>query len=134
MFYISARVLIRSSLNILACYWIDCGGGTCNKTSLFSRECLCEEGYYNLFNSSAFPCYHQCKQSCSTTKFLHKRSLKANSNETCNDHHVLGSIGADCPNLGLNLTDPTTSDQDTSPTSANDNSTSTSSKIFISFT
>ncbi|KAL0388551.1 UNVERIFIED_CONTAM: hypothetical protein Sradi_2736900 [Sesamum radiatum] len=55
------------------CFWTDCGGGSCNTTSPFTHTCLCEEGYYNLFNSTAFPCYKEC------------------------------AIGLDCPNLGLNM-------------------------------
>ncbi|KAF8037943.1 hypothetical protein BT93_B0708 [Corymbia citriodora subsp. variegata] len=42
------------------CHWVDCGGGSCNKTSIVSYSCLCDEGYYNLFNLTAFPCYQQC--------------------------------------------------------------------------
>ncbi|KAK4757671.1 hypothetical protein SAY87_018972 [Trapa incisa] len=42
------------------CYWADCGGGTCNKTSIFTYECVCQEGYYNLLNTSIFPCFKQC--------------------------------------------------------------------------
>ncbi|XP_073046941.1 uncharacterized protein [Primulina eburnea] len=66
------------------CFWTDCGGGTCNKTSPFTFACECEEGYYNLLNSTAFPCYKQC------------------------------SIGGNCQNLGLSFkntsssTSPTT--------------------------
>ncbi|XP_011090679.1 uncharacterized protein LOC105171307 [Sesamum indicum] len=55
------------------CFWTDCGGGSCNTTSPFTHTCLCEEGYYNLFNSTAFPCYKEC------------------------------AIGFDCPNLGLDM-------------------------------
>ncbi|KAG8370259.1 hypothetical protein BUALT_Bualt14G0098300 [Buddleja alternifolia] len=42
------------------CFWTDCGGGSCNRTSLFTHTCECEEDYYNLFNTTAFPCYKQC--------------------------------------------------------------------------
>ncbi|PIN17779.1 hypothetical protein CDL12_09554 [Handroanthus impetiginosus] len=55
------------------CFWIDCGGGFCNKTSPFTHRCECEQGYYNLFNSTAFPCYKEC------------------------------SIGLDCAHLGINI-------------------------------
>ncbi|XP_012069693.1 uncharacterized protein LOC105632035 [Jatropha curcas] len=53
------------------CFWTDCGGGSCNKTSMFSYNCECKEGYYNLLNMSAFPCFREC------------------------------SIGMDCTNLGI---------------------------------
>ncbi|KAK7243113.1 hypothetical protein RIF29_37899 [Crotalaria pallida] len=43
-----------------ACHWVDCGGGSCNKTSTFSYSCGCDAGYYNLLNVSAFPCYKEC--------------------------------------------------------------------------
>ncbi|XP_051127880.1 uncharacterized protein LOC127249217 [Andrographis paniculata] len=55
------------------CFWADCGGGSCNKTSPFTRTCICEQGYYNLFNSTSFPCYKQC------------------------------AIGLDCAKLGINI-------------------------------
>ncbi|KAI4368375.1 hypothetical protein MLD38_016937 [Melastoma candidum] len=43
------------------CRWVDCGGGTCNETSPFSYGCICEAGYANLLNVSAFPCFQQCQ-------------------------------------------------------------------------
>ncbi|CDO99249.1 unnamed protein product [Coffea canephora] len=43
------------------CHWIDCGGGTCNRTSFFKYSCECEEGYYNLHNHTGLPCYNDCK-------------------------------------------------------------------------
>ncbi|KAK3042201.1 hypothetical protein RJ639_001321, partial [Escallonia herrerae] len=41
------------------CHWADCGGGTCNKTSAFTHRCDCSEGYYNLLNTTAFPCFRE---------------------------------------------------------------------------
>ncbi|PKI51915.1 hypothetical protein CRG98_027696 [Punica granatum] len=41
------------------CHWADCGGGSCNRTSPLSYNCLCDEGYYNLLNVSVFPCFKQ---------------------------------------------------------------------------
>ncbi|XP_042051642.1 uncharacterized protein LOC121796955 [Salvia splendens] len=38
------------------CSWTNCGGGTCKKTSMLTHTCECNEGYYNLFNSTSFPC------------------------------------------------------------------------------
>lgn len=61
------------------CHWVDCGGGSCNKTSSTSYSCLCDEGYYNLFNLTAFPCYKQC------------------------------AIGMDCPNLWMSSSNHTAS-------------------------
>ncbi|XP_054821027.1 uncharacterized protein LOC129319939 [Prosopis cineraria] len=56
------------------CRWVDCGGGSCNKTSMFSYNCVCEAGFYNLLNTTAFPCFKEC------------------------------SLGLDCKNLGISLT------------------------------
>ncbi|KAL3507853.1 hypothetical protein ACH5RR_033235, partial [Cinchona calisaya] len=42
------------------CYWSDCGGGTCSKTSLFTHKCDCQEGYHNILNVTAFPCFKEC--------------------------------------------------------------------------
>ncbi|KAJ6689347.1 hypothetical protein OIU85_005720 [Salix viminalis] len=53
------------------CFWADCGGGSCNKTSQFTYSCACAEGYNNLLNVSTFPCYKDC------------------------------AIGMDCSNLGI---------------------------------
>ncbi|KAI9195261.1 hypothetical protein LWI28_013335 [Acer negundo] len=60
------------------CYWTDCGGGSCNKTSPFAYSCECAEGYFNLFNVSAFSCFKEC------------------------------SIGMDCKNLGISTSNRTT--------------------------
>ncbi|KAI6683633.1 hypothetical protein NL676_029546 [Syzygium grande] len=69
------------------CHWVDCGGGSCNMTSIISYSCLCDEGYHNLFNLDAFPCYTQC------------------------------AIGMDCLNLGISSSNntalaPTLADSD----------------------
>ncbi|KAK7280079.1 hypothetical protein RJT34_25141 [Clitoria ternatea] len=62
-----------------ACYWVDCGGGgSCNKTSLFSYSCKCDDGYYNFLNSSALPCFREC------------------------------ALGLDCSNLGISMTNSST--------------------------
>ncbi|KAE8022673.1 hypothetical protein FH972_008455 [Carpinus fangiana] len=61
-----------------ACHWADCGGGICNKTSVFTYSCECSEGYYNLLNVTAFPCFKQC------------------------------AIGLDCKNLGITLSNKST--------------------------
>ncbi|XLS90689.1 hypothetical protein HN51_066697 [Arachis hypogaea] len=52
-----------------ACFWVDCGGGSCNKTSPFSYSCHCDVGYYNILN---------------------------------------GAIGIDCSNLGISMTNSST--------------------------
>lgn len=72
-----ARQANKSIFN--PCHWADCGGGSCNKTSIVSYNCLCDEGYYNLFNRTAFPCYKQC------------------------------GIGLDCSNLGISSSNNTAS-------------------------
>ncbi|GLT78593.1 hypothetical protein SLA2020_501230 [Shorea laevis] len=43
------------------CHWTNCGGGFCNKTSAFTYNCVCKEGFYNLLNATAFPCYQGCE-------------------------------------------------------------------------
>ncbi|XP_020258957.1 uncharacterized protein LOC109835390 isoform X3 [Asparagus officinalis] len=55
------------------CKWAYCGGGKCSQISTYEHKCVCNEGYSNIFNASAFPCYKDC------------------------------SLGADCTNLGINL-------------------------------
>ena len=45
----------------VACSWVDCGGGSCNKTSPFTYKCDCLADYDNLLNITAFPCYKDCK-------------------------------------------------------------------------
>ncbi|KAJ6981666.1 uncharacterized protein [Populus alba] len=61
------------------CFWTDCGGGSCNKTSTFTYSCACAEGYNNLLNVSAFPCYKDC------------------------------AIGMDCRNLGISVSNKSAS-------------------------
>ncbi|XP_052190423.1 uncharacterized protein LOC127800060 [Diospyros lotus] len=61
------------------CHWASCGGGICNKTSPFTHKCECRVGYYNLLNTSTFPCFSQC------------------------------AIGMDCSGLGIATTNTTTS-------------------------
>lgn len=60
------------------CRWANCGGGVCNKTSALTYTCQCKEGYSNLFNNTGFPCFNEC------------------------------SIGGDCPNLGLAMSNKST--------------------------
>ncbi|BFG13943.1 hypothetical protein CerSpe_002170 [Prunus speciosa] len=55
------------------CFWSYCGDGSCNKTSKFKYNCECAEGYYNLLNVTALPCFQEC------------------------------AIGMDCANLGISL-------------------------------
>ncbi|XP_062150069.1 uncharacterized protein LOC133858605 isoform X2 [Alnus glutinosa] len=62
-----------------ACHWSDCGGGVCNKTSAFTYSCECAEGYYNLLNHTALPCFEEC------------------------------AIGMECKNLGITLSNKSTS-------------------------
>ncbi|KAK8982502.1 hypothetical protein V6N11_046422 [Hibiscus sabdariffa] len=61
------------------CRWSSCGGGSCNKTSPITYDCKCSEGYFNLLNVSAFPCYREC------------------------------AIGMDCANLGISVSNRSTS-------------------------
>ncbi|KAJ6846237.1 uncharacterized protein M6B38_279340 [Iris pallida] len=62
------------------CMWAFCGGGECSSVaSTYEHKCNCKEGFTNLFNSTTFPCYRDC------------------------------SIGADCVNLGINLSNSTSS-------------------------
>ncbi|KAK8365276.1 hypothetical protein V6Z11_A02G043000 [Gossypium hirsutum] len=55
------------------CRWTNCGGGSCNKTSPFMYDCRCSEGYFNLLNVSAFPCYREC-----TIELVLKAGLQCN--------------------------------------------------------
>ncbi|XP_027367330.1 uncharacterized protein LOC113873423 [Abrus precatorius] len=61
-----------------ACHWIDCGGGSCNKTSLFSYSCKCDAGYFNLLNATSLPCFREC------------------------------ALGLGCSNLGISMTNSST--------------------------
>ncbi|TMW82866.1 hypothetical protein EJD97_004341 [Solanum chilense] len=61
------------------CHWADCGGGSCNKTSTFTYSCICQEGYYNIFNQTGSPCYKEC------------------------------ALGLDCAQLGFDLSNKTSS-------------------------
>ncbi|KAJ6431486.1 hypothetical protein OIU84_018879 [Salix udensis] len=61
------------------CFWTDCGGGSCNKTSTFTHSCTCAEGYNNLLNIPALPCYRDC------------------------------AIGVDCQNLGISVSNKSAS-------------------------
>ncbi|CAK9329121.1 unnamed protein product [Citrullus colocynthis] len=71
------------------CNWVDCGGGSCNKTSPLTYKCDCLEGYYNLLNTTSFPCYKEC------------------------------SIGMDCKELGIPVTNSPASTTSTSTTNNN---------------
>ncbi|KAK7354907.1 hypothetical protein VNO80_14149 [Phaseolus coccineus] len=62
-----------------ACNWVDCGGGSCNKTSMSSYNCECDAGYYNLLNVTSFPCFREC------------------------------SLGMGCSELGISVTNSSTS-------------------------
>ncbi|XP_061361309.1 uncharacterized protein LOC133305189 [Gastrolobium bilobum] len=62
-----------------ACHWVDCGGGSCNNTSMFTYSCECNADYYNLLNVTAFPCFREC------------------------------AIGLGCPDLGITMTNPSSS-------------------------
>jgi len=62
-----------------ACHWTNCRGGLCNQTSAFAYNCECAEGYYNLLNVTFLPCFQEC------------------------------AIGMDCKNLGISLTNKSTS-------------------------
>ncbi|XWS39274.1 hypothetical protein CRYUN_Cryun18bG0037000 [Craigia yunnanensis] len=61
------------------CRWTNCGGGSCNKTSPFTYDCKCSDGYLNLLNVSTFPCYREC------------------------------AIGLDCADLGITVSNKSTS-------------------------
>ncbi|KAK8684731.1 hypothetical protein V6N13_040747 [Hibiscus sabdariffa] len=78
------------------CRWTKCGGGSCNKTSPFTYDCRCSEGYFNLLNVSAFPCYREC------------------------------AIGMDCANLGISMSNSSTS---VTPTSSRNDVNRADSKL-----
>ncbi|XP_027118201.1 uncharacterized protein [Coffea arabica] len=70
-----------------SCHWIDCGGGTCNRTSFFKYSCECEEGYYNLHNHTGLPCYNDCAlgNNCSKLGNELPDSSQQSSAATCRD-------------------------------------------------
>ncbi|KAK9992694.1 hypothetical protein SO802_027679 [Lithocarpus litseifolius] len=43
-----------------ACYWTNCGGGFCNKTSNFTYSCECAKDYYNILDDTSLPCFQDC--------------------------------------------------------------------------
>ncbi|XP_010026939.3 uncharacterized protein LOC104417339 [Eucalyptus grandis] len=50
----------RNSSILNPCMWIECRVGSCNQTSQYSYACVCEEGYSNLLNLTALPCFKGC--------------------------------------------------------------------------
>ncbi|XP_077240182.1 uncharacterized protein LOC143881070 [Tasmannia lanceolata] len=59
------------------CEWAYCGEGSCQKTStstFFKHTCECNQGYSNLLNITSYPCFSEC------------------------------SLGAECADLGIGLT------------------------------
>ncbi|CAN7110448.1 unnamed protein product, partial [Brassica rapa subsp. narinosa] len=70
------------------CHWVDCGGGFCNKTNPFLYSCNCREGYNNLMNITTFPCFKQC------------------------------ALGMDCLNLGIPLSNASSSSPPALPDSS----------------
>ncbi|KAF8388105.1 hypothetical protein HHK36_026771 [Tetracentron sinense] len=61
------------------CYWIYCGEGSCKKASKFKHKCECTEGYANILNVTAFPCFREC------------------------------TLGMDCTSLGITVSNKTAS-------------------------
>ncbi|XP_073123840.1 uncharacterized protein [Henckelia pumila] len=60
----------QANLSIFeSCFWTNCGGGYCNQTSPFTHSCECEEGYYNLLNSTIFPCFRDCSFGAGCSNF-----------------------------------------------------------------
>ncbi|KAL6575849.1 hypothetical protein OROHE_000320 [Orobanche hederae] len=111
----------KANLSFLdPCFWTYCGGGSCNKTSVFTHTCECEEGYYNLFNSTAFPCYKEWEP-------WRNEVLLGDLEDTGSSH--VGAFGLDCANLGLGINNSTTLRPDTSPSSADDSKSHTVSLI-----
>ncbi|KAK9725499.1 hypothetical protein RND81_05G148400 [Saponaria officinalis] len=86
----SGNTVSNSSI-LEPCRWANCGGGECNTKSGFNYACVCNEGYSNLLNNTAFPCFKEC------------------------------SFGGDCSNLGLTLSN--TSSTQVSPPSLADSGT-----------
>ncbi|OVA03475.1 hypothetical protein BVC80_1477g31 [Macleaya cordata] len=42
------------------CYYAYCGEGSCTKSLRYGHKCECKQGFTNLLNITAFPCYDQC--------------------------------------------------------------------------
>ncbi|CAD5327931.1 unnamed protein product [Arabidopsis thaliana] len=70
------------------CQWMDCGGGLCNSSMPFQYSCNCREGYSNLMNITTFPCLKQC------------------------------ALGMDCLNLGIPLSNSSSSSPPALPDSS----------------
>ena len=51
-------------LTLTACYWTNCGGGSCNKLSNFTYSCEGAKDYYNILNVTSLPCFRDCKCPC----------------------------------------------------------------------
>ncbi|XP_022143152.1 uncharacterized protein LOC111013088 [Momordica charantia] len=54
------KTVPRNSSFFDPCYWAYCGEGECVKNKTYTHTCSCNPGYYNLLNTSAFPCYSDC--------------------------------------------------------------------------
>ncbi|KAF5740523.1 hypothetical protein HS088_TW11G00594 [Tripterygium wilfordii] len=69
------------------CYWAYCGEGSCTRAETYTFECSCKSGFYNLLDTSYFPCYSDC------------------------------TIGSDCSRLGIKVANQktTTNGQTRSP-------------------
>ncbi|KAK2453876.1 hypothetical protein QL285_001503 [Trifolium repens] len=77
-----------------ACHWVDCGGGSCKKTSTFNYSCECDASYSNLLNITTFPCFREC------------------------------SLGMGCSDLGISVSNSSSSSSSPPPALNDDNEAS----------
>ncbi|KAK6143229.1 hypothetical protein DH2020_023577 [Rehmannia glutinosa] len=64
------------------CYWIYCGEGRCAKNATRTHTCQCNQGYSNLLNISAFPCYSDCAIGSESCERLGVRVSSSTSNSS----------------------------------------------------
>ncbi|KAJ3673599.1 hypothetical protein LUZ60_005591 [Juncus effusus] len=82
------------------CTWAYCGGGKCKETSnSVDHKCECDDGYSNLLNITSFPCYKTC------------------------------SLGANCADLGLTVSNSSASPP--SPNNLSDQNGSSNTRSFV---
>lgn len=95
----------------VACYWAYCGEGTCTKSRTHTHMCQCKQGFSNLLNISAFPCFSEC---------IKKQQFFSNSYIVFNKTVLVflvakmiglclfeGTLGSDCSRLGIRVADST---------------------------
>ncbi|PNY13308.1 hypothetical protein L195_g009961 [Trifolium pratense] len=89
---------------LVACHWVDCGGGSCKKTSTFSYSCDCDATYNNLLNITTFPCFREL--SVSDTDACPTPGHAYSEEYSC---FIGGSLGMGCSALGISVSNSSSS-------------------------